>query len=86
MSSAAPSVPLVGSPRWKGGHRDRGSKILPRLPMQYNSIHLFRKLKAAEIELDGVRPDWSDIDSDSNFMLYRNHALNREKQCTIEFV
>jgi hypothetical protein len=25
--------------------------------------------------LDRIRPNWSDLDSDSNFMLYRNHAL-----------
>ena len=39
----------------------------------HNSIHIFEKLKAAENLLDRIRPDWSGLDSDSNFMLYRNH-------------
>jgi hypothetical protein len=40
--------------------------------------HSIRKLKVAENLLDRIRPDWSDLDSDSNFMqlhVYRNHAL-----------
>lgn len=36
--------------------------------------------------MDGNRPGWSDLDSDSNFMLYSNYALNREKHSTVQFV
>jgi hypothetical protein len=39
------------------------------------AVFIFWKLKAPENELDRIKPDWSDLDSDSNLMLYRNHAF-----------
>jgi hypothetical protein len=61
----------------------------PTMRLPYSTVQYshFRKLKAAENELDRIRlvPDWSDLDSDSN--LYRNHhASNRKKQCAIKVV
>ena len=39
------------------------------------AVFIFSKLKAPENELDRIKSDWSGLDSDSNLMLYRNHAF-----------